>query len=187
MQKRVAELVTYLDQTRERLVETASGINPAFAAMKPRDNTWSAEQNMAHLAMVESRIAALITKSVAWAKENGIGPETSDESVMSSLDKYGVSDATFKIESPATVVPDSRPISESLASLAVSRAQLKQALLDGEGMDLTQVKRTHQAIGDIDVYQWALFVGQHEERHRKQIEKTLNDTMELAAECAPIV
>ena len=187
MQQRTAELISYLDATRERLVEIVSAINPAFAAMKPRDNTWSAEQNVAHLAIVEERIAGLVTKSVAWARANGIGPETSDESIMSSLDKHGVADATFKIEAPSTVAPDERPIAESLSSLAASRARLKEALLDGDGLDLTQVRRTHQALGDLHLYQWVLFVGQHEERHRRQIEKTLGETMELAAECAPIV
>jgi hypothetical protein len=37
------------------------------------------------------------------------------------------------------------------------------------------------------MYQWALFVAQHEERHRRQMERTLADVTERAAECAPIV
>jgi uncharacterized damage-inducible protein DinB len=187
MQKRTAELITYLDATRARLVETASAINPAFAAMKARENTWSVEQNVAHLAIVEDGVARLVSKSVAWAKANGIGPEVSEESMMSSLDKYGIADATFKLEAPSTVAPDARPIADSLNSLAASRGRLKEALLDGDGLDLTQVRRIHPAMGDIDVYQWVLFVAQHEERHRRQIEKTLGETVELAAECAPIV
>lgn len=187
MQKRMSELFSYLDATRERLVETASTINPAFAAMRPRNNAWSPEQNMAHLAMVEERIAGLVARSVAWARDNGIGPESSDDSMMSSLDKFGVADAAFKLEAPAAVAPDARPIAESLASLESSRARLKQALTEGQGIDLTQVKRPHQALGELDLYQWTLFVGQHEERHRRQIEKTLSETMEQAAECAPIV
>ena len=187
MQKRMVELTAYLDETRARLLETASSINPGFASIKPRANTWSAEQNMAHLTIVEERVEGLVTKSVAWAKANGIGPETSEESVMASLDRFGVADATFKFEAPPTVAPDAKPIAESLKSLTASRARLKEALREGDGIDLSQVKRTHLALGELDLYQWVLFVGQHEERHRRQIEKTLNETMELAAECAPIV
>ena len=29
------------------------------------------------------------------------------------------------------------------------------------------------SVGEIDLYQWLIFVGQHEGRHRKQIERTL--------------
>ncbi len=187
MQPRVAQLVSYLDVTRDRLLNTVTPLTPVVAAMKVRADTWSAEENVAHLAIVEDRVAALVSKSVAWAKANGIGPATSDASFMSSLDKFGVTDAKFKLEAPSTVAPDARPIADSLAALASSRARLKDALIDGDALDLAQVKRTHQAMGDLDLYQWALFVAQHEERHRRQIEKTLGDAMELAAECAPIV
>ena len=187
MQQRVAELMAYLEETRARLVQTASAINPVFAVMKPRDNVWSAAQNMAHLAIVENGVAALVAKSVAWAKANGIGPETSDKSMMASLDEFGIVDARFTRESPSGVSPDERPIADSVSSLAASRLRLKEALLDGDGLDLTRVTRSHPAMGDIDLYQWVLFVGQHEERHRRQIERTLDEITELAAECAPIV
>jgi hypothetical protein len=187
MQKRTAELLSYLDETRARLVKTAADINPTFAAMKPRDNTWTVEQNMSHLAIVEEGVARLLAKSVAWARETGVGPSTPDDSMMTSLDKFGIADATFKRESPSGVAPDDRPIADSLASLALSRARLKETLLDGENLDLTQVTRPHPAMGDIDLYQWVLFIGQHEERHRRQIERTLTELTELAAECAPIV
>jgi hypothetical protein len=187
MQKKMAELLEYLDATRQRLVETVADINPTFAAMKPHDNVWSVEQNMSHLAIVEAGVARLVAKSVDWAKANGIGPETSDESMMASLDEFGIADARFRRESPSGVAPDERPIADSLSSLAASRVRLKEALLVGQGLDLTLVKRPHPAMGDIDLYQWALFVAQHEERHRRQIENTLGEATELAAECAPIV
>jgi hypothetical protein len=186
MQKRTADLIMYLDSTRERLVETVSAINPLFAAMKPRD-VWSAEENLAHLAKVEGGVAKLVAKWIDWGKANGVGPETSEESIMSSLDQFGIADAMFKRESPSGVAPVAQPIADSLASLTASRVRLKEALLGGDGLDLTQLKQAHPAMGDIDLYQWILFVAQHEERHRKQIERTLNEATELAAECAPIV
>jgi hypothetical protein len=187
MQKRTTELLAYLDATRERLVETVAAVNPTFAAMKPKDDVWSAGQNMSHLAIVEDGVARLVAKSVEWAKANGIGPRMSDDSVMASLDEFGIADAKFRRESPSGVAPDERPIADSLASLTASRTRLKQALLGGEGLDLTRVTRSHPAMGDIDLYQWVLFVGQHEERHRRQIERTLSEATELAVESAPMV
>jgi DinB family protein len=187
MNKTTAELLSHLDTTRQALIETVSPINPAFAGMKPRDKSWSVEQNMSHLAIVEDGVARLLAKSVAWAKANGIGRDASDDSMLASLDQFGIADAKFKRESPSGVVPDERPIADSLSSLASSRVRLKDVLLDGDGLDLTKVTRPHPAMGDIDLYQWVLFVGQHEERHRRQIERTLTELTEMVAESAPIV
>ena len=83
--------------------------------------------------------------------------------------------------------PEGKSIDESLAALTASRAKMKEALLSGDGLDLCEVKRPHPVAGEINLYQWALFVAQHEERHRRQIEKTLDEVTELAAESAPIV
>lgn len=188
MRQRLAELFSYMDSTRDKLVETARAINPAFAGVRPRGDCWSADENLAHLAIVEERVTRLIATSVEWAEANGIGPETSDESIMSSLDQYRVVDAAFKAQAPPAVAPpEGKPIDESLASLAFSRPRLQKALLAGEGLDLCEVKRPHAAMGEINLYQWALFVAQHEERHRRQIEKTMDEVTELAAESAPIV
>lgn len=188
MQPRLAELFSYLDSTRAKLVETVGAINPSFAGVRSRGDCWSAEENLAHLAITEERIAGLIGKSVEWAKENGIGPAMSSESIMSSMDQFHVIDPPVKAVAPQSVAPpEERPIDESLASLSNSRTQLKAALLAGEGLDLSVVKRKHPGYGEIDLYQWALFVAQHEERHRRQIERTMDEVTELAAESAPIV
>jgi len=188
MRQRLAELLSYMDATRGRLVATASDINPAFAGIRPHTDAWSAEENVSHLAVVEEGVARLIVKSIEWAKTHGVGPETSDETIMSSLDQYLLTETTPKRKAPSMVTPASdQSVDDSLAALASSRKRLKDALLSADGLDLCQVKHAHPGLGEIDMYQWALFVAQHEERHRKQIERTMDEVTELAAESAPIV
>ncbi len=186
--RRIAELFDYMDTTRARLLETAAPISPAMAGIRPTDGTWSVAEIMAHLAKVEGGIAGLIEKSVTWARANGIGPVTSDSSILASLDKYRIADSPTKMEAPDIVVPgQDTPLEESLASLQASRERLKAALAGSTDLDLTQVKRPHRVVGEVDMYQWALFVAQHEERHRAQIERTIGEVTERCAECAPIV
>ncbi|MEO5904423.1 MAG: DinB family protein [Gemmatimonadaceae bacterium] len=188
MRQRLAELIAYMDDTRSRLEVTARRISPSFAGIRPRGDTWSAEDNMAHLVVVEAGVSRLIGRSVEWAKANGVGSEIADDSIMASLDRYGLAEGTFKMQAPLSVVPpEGKSIDESLNALTASRVAMKEALLSGDGLDLSQVKRPHPVAGEINVYQWALFVAQHEERHRRQIEKTLDEVTELAAESAPIV
>jgi uncharacterized damage-inducible protein DinB len=186
--RRIAELFDYMDGVRERLLETSGSISPALASIRPTEGSWSVAEIMAHLAKVETGVAGLIEKSVVWARANGIGPVTSDSSVMASLDTFRIADNPIKLTAPDIVIPDAgKTMEESLASLGQSRARLKAALAGGADLDLTQVKRAHRVVGEVDMYQWALFVAQHEERHRAQIERTIGDVTERCAECAPIV
>lgn len=188
MRPRLAELISYMDETRNRLFAAVKPIDSGIAGIRPRGDVWSVEDNMAHLAVVEDGVSRLIVRSVEWARGNGVGPETSDESVMASLDRYALAEGTFKIQAPSSVEPPAgKSTAESIAALTASRERLKEALLGGDGLDLSEVKRPHPVMGDINVYQWGLFVAQHEERHRRQIEKTVDAVTELAAESLPIV
>lgn len=188
MQQRLAELLSYLDSTRERLLATVSNLNPSFAGVRPRGESWSAADNLAHLALVEERIARLVEDGVEWAKGNGVGPEASDESIMSSLDRFSLTDAMEKRTAPPTITPEEgKSVEDSVDSLVGWRARLKAALMASHGFDLTAVTKPHPVTGAMSMYQWGLFAAQHEERHRRQIERTMDEVTELCAESAPIV
>lgn len=188
MRRRLAELLTYLDETRARLVAAATEVNPAFAFVRPKSGAWSPAEVMAHLAIVETGVARLIVRSIDWGRSHGIGPEESDESIMSSLDEFGMVERLHPMTAPAMVTPtEEATIEQSLASLERSRASLREALIAGSDLDLAAVKRPHAVMGDLNLYQWALFVAQHEERHRRQIERTMKQVTGLAAESAPMV
>lgn len=186
--RRIAELISYLDQTRSRLIETANAINPSLASIRPKAGTWSAAEVMAHLAKVESGVAQMLEKSVAWARAHDIGPAVSEASIMASLDEHRITEAFNPLSAPEPVAPGGdTPMEDSIESLRASRERLKAALLDGADLELTRVKRPHRVLGEIDMLQWVLFVAQHEERHRAQIDRTMGEVTERCAECAPIV
>ena len=188
MRSKVAELFAYMDSTRAALIASAREMNESFASIRPREGEWSAAENIAHLALVEANVAEMMARTIASAREAGVGPDASDESFMHSLDKWRVAEPLTKLTSPPRVTPDlGKPVSEWIASLEQSRARLKQIILDNADVDLSSIKRPHPVLQEIDFYQWALFVAQHEERHRKQMERAIAQVTERAAECAPIV
>ena len=177
-----------MDSTRDRLLVTVRDLNPSFSGVRSRGDCWSAEENLAHLALVEERIARLVEEGVEWAKANSVGPEASDESIMSSLDAFSLTDAIDKRKAPASISPpEGKSVEESLEALLGWRARLKAALLASQGFDLTKVTKPHPVAGAMNMYQWGLFAAHHEERHRKQIERTMDEVTELCAESAPIV
>ena len=185
---KLAELFAYMDVTRDELVRCAKEMNESFARIKPRDGVWSASENLAHLALVEGNVVNLMTKSIAEAKEQGVGPDVTDQSFMHTLDRWRLPENEMKVVAPSRITPDAtKSVDESLASLQKSRESLKQLLRENASIDLAAIKRPHPLLRELDMYQWALFVAQHEVRHRKQMERALAEVTERAAECAPIV
>ena len=186
--KKLAELFEYMDATRAELVRCAREMNASFARINPRDGVWSAAENLAHLALVEGNVVNLMTKAIAEAKEQGVSEDVSDHSFMHTLDRWKVPDSEMKVIAPTRITPDSsKSVDDSLASLEKSRQSLKQILIENSAIDLGAIKRPHPLLRELDMYQWALFVAQHEVRHRRQMERTLAEVTERAAECAPIV
>ena len=185
---KLSELFAYMGETRAALTACARNMNPSLARIRPRDDVWSAADNLAHLALVEQFVVEMIGRSIAKARAEGVGPDQSDESFMTSLDRWRVPDPLMKVIAPARITPDnSKSVEESLKSLELSREQLRAVLTENADIDLGAVKRPHPLLRELDMYQWALFVAQHEDRHRKQMERALAETTERAAECAPIV
>jgi hypothetical protein len=172
MQKRLAEITDYLDASRGELLASVSGIDASFAELRPREGVWSVAEIVNHLAIVEARIATLISRSILWGREKAIGSETSESSMLSSLDSFSIIEPTKPRAAPGQISPpaDCR-LDDGLKSLSVSRRALREALGEGDGMDLAAITRPHPAFGELNLYQWALFVGQHEARHTRQIER----------------
>lgn len=184
----LAELLAYMDESRARLLETVGAVNPSFAAIRPTSGSWSAAEIVAHLAKVEHGVARLIERSVQWARSHDVGPARSNESVLGGLDTFALRTGERKLTAPEFVTPDSDvPLEKSVESLLESRRRLREALVGADDLDLTAVKRPHHLMGELDMYQWALFVAHHEERHRNQVERTMQEVTGRAAECAPIV
>jgi len=179
MHARLAETMNYVEQKRGELLQSFQGVASDRLCRRATPDGWSVAEILDHLRMVESGIARIITKRVAQAKEAGIGEETSTESVMSSLDRDSALLETVTLKSPETVTP--RPnigINEALDGLRSSRDALRAAAVFASGVPLGEIKHTHVILGELDLYQWLIFLGQHEGRHRKQIERTLKSIPE---------
>ncbi len=188
MRKRLTEVVTVMDETRAALMATVAGASGAFATMRPREDAWSVAEIVTHLALVEAEVARLMSSSVRWARKSGVAAEASDESILACLDEFQIASRTRKMKAPGMVdVRAGADMAEAVKSLGSSRADLRQAIAAGDGLDLQSVTRPHPLLGNLNLYQWLMLVAQHEERHRQQIEQTLRDVTGRAAECAPIV
>jgi hypothetical protein len=179
MHARLAETMSFVEEKRKELLQSFEGVPDDHLCRRAAIDRWSVAEILDHLRMVESGVARLIAKRATQAREAGLGEETSTTSVLPSFARYAAMLDGATLKSPPTVQPRSDiSISEALDGLRSSREALRAAVVAANGLPLGEIKHTHPVVGELDLYQWLIFLGQHEGRHRKQIERTLNSIPE---------
>jgi hypothetical protein len=169
----------FVEEKRRDLLQSFAGVDGEKLSQRAAPEGWSVAEILDHLRMVETGVARLITKRVGQARESGLHEEKETSSVMPSFDRHSQYLNSTVLKSPAPVQP--RPnvdISEALEGLETSREALRAAVGNADGLALAEIKHTHVILGELDLYQWLIFLGQHEGRHKKQIERTLQSLPE---------
>jgi hypothetical protein len=174
MHPRLAETMTFVEEKRRELLQSFEGVDGDRLCRRSPADGWSVAEIIEHLRLVESGIARLITKRAGQARDAGLGEEKSTASVMPTFDRINTTLQSAVMQAPATVQPRANvDISEALEGLESSREALRAAVVSASGLSLGEIKHTHPLLGELDLYQWLIFVGQHEGRHKRQIERTL--------------
>jgi hypothetical protein len=170
MHPRIAELWDYVQRQRIGLFGALSLIPEPLRDCRVDADTWSASEVLEHLHRVESGIARLLARSVERAREAGLESESDVGSVLATLDALRVTDRSRRISAPEPVMPRGElTAAQAVAALTESRQALFAALQEADGLALGRITRTHPILGPLDLYQWVLFVGQHEARHANQL------------------
>ena len=176
MNTRLEEVLNYLDAERTALREAVELVPAELRDQQPGPDRWSVAQVLQHLLIIEKRIVTGVSKWVAEAKENGLGPELESSSVLSSLDLAMIADRTSRRTAPEEVRPKAEMDAASAwTALEQSRQALHNGVLVGDGLALSEVIQPHPVLGPINIYQWLLFVGSHEIRHTAQIREIVGE------------
>jgi len=171
MHPRIAELLAYAQLQRLALFAAVSLIPEPLRDRRVDAATWSAAEVLEHLHRVESGIAKLLTRSLERAKAAGPEPENGVGSVMASLDALRLTDRSRRVRAPDPVMPRGElTAAQGMAALTESRQALVAALREADGLALGRITQPHPLVGPLNLYQWVLFVGQHEARHAGQLE-----------------
>lgn len=169
MHSRLAELRAYVDAQRSALLSVVAQVPSDRWIEHPAPGRWSLAELFEHLYKVENGCARMVQKRANEARDAGHPVETESGSVLGALDRAALTDRSRPIEVPERVAPGGGWTREqALESLARSRATLHDGIRAAEGMALGTITATHPRLGEIDLYQWILFIGQHEQRHVAQ-------------------
>lgn len=170
MHPRLTELLSYLDAQRAGVLDAASGLPPERWGERPAADRWSIAEVCWHLQRVEQGVAKLIRMRAAEARERGHPAEVAESSQLGALDGRRVTDRSLRLDAPSRVAPTEAPSANTVQQqLNESRDLLRAAVAEADGLALGSITHPHPVLGEIDLYQWILFVGQHEARHAQQV------------------
>ena len=173
----VSEIFDHIDRTRGRLLRAVEGLSEEQQGFRPAPNRWSVAQLCEHLSIVEGSVAGMLGKALGRAEAAGTLRAEGAPFTPVSIAELAARTRDVKINSPESVRPTgTRSLADSLAALRESRAALHALRPRLEGVDGHALTFPHPAGGQLNVYQWLLFVGAHEDRHLAQIE-ALKETM----------
>jgi hypothetical protein len=162
----------YLDSTKANLLEATKGLSDAQWNFKPAPDRWSVAQVMEHIAVSEDFIRDNLVKEKVM-----VSPQGEPDRDVKKIDEAVVMmipDRTHKVQAQAPVLPRNRFGSpqESLKHFLESRAMTEKYLKTTAGL------RDHVMdgpVGNMDGYEFILFIAAHSERHTKQIEEVKAD------------
>ncbi|HXZ81137.1 MAG TPA: DinB family protein [Terriglobales bacterium] len=155
---------TYLQQTRDGVIAATQGLSEAQMKFKPAPDRWSVAEVLEHIVLVEDFTFQNVTDKVMKALA---GPGDRDTAKIDAMVLALVPDRTNKRQAPEGARPTARwTPAESLDHFQKSRARTIAFL------ESTPDLREHvgdSPLGQLDAYEWLLFMGAHSERHTKQI------------------
>ncbi|MFN7928797.1 MAG: DinB family protein [Blastocatellia bacterium] len=180
MNHKIQEIVAEIEAVRQAVYEAVEPLSQVQLDFKPAPERWSISENLSHLNKVERGLPKLYALLLQKLESAGWQPET-EGSMLRSLDGTILAEDGPKFQAPERVLPVSGlSKAEVLAALQQSRQAVLDAVAPAPEYDLSGVLWPHPALGDINFYQWVLFIGKHEARHLQQIQ-TIQQSVDFPA------
>lgn len=171
---RLSELVDYATEVRTELESFVHTVPESQQTKRAHADQWSVAEHLEHLALIEDGIGRLISSMGKQLKAENI-LETKSDSLMSSLDAYGVPEVKSRLKAPQPYHPTGNiPAQEALERMRAIRTRLLEGVRKANGFDLTQKSAPHPFFGPLNGYEWLLLIGQHEKRHLNQMKAVVN-------------
>jgi hypothetical protein len=168
--EQITKASRYLTETRDALVDSASGLSAPQWDFKPAPVRWSIAEIIEHVVLAESRVHAIVGKMDE-------APVSDPDSNLPRVDDFIVNEVPkrcTKLLAPAQVSPTHRWTGpEALEHFVENRDKTMQllatSLLRGHVV-------AHRVFGPWDGYQWLLAAAAHSARHTEQIREVKADS-----------
>ncbi len=163
----------HLNASRERLLATVRGLSAEQRMFQAAERRWSVADCLEHLIIVEN----FVWKTMQNVLQTPPQPEKQAEvRPRDQIVLEMVPARTRRVAGPPGVHPTRswRDFGELVQQFEIARARTLQFAAYSDA-DLRCHFFPHPIIGDLDCYQWLLFLGTHCERHVRQMEEVMAD------------
>jgi hypothetical protein len=160
-----------MHRSRVRLLETVQGLSAEQRSFKPAGDCWSVVDCVEHIIVVEHFVLDSIGRVLQSASE----PEKQAEAAgKDELVQKRVPSRNIRVKGPEQVMPVGRwPEFETLLSQFEVARNRSIEFTTATDADLRNHVFPHPFLGQLDCYQWLLFIAAHCERHVRQMEEVL--------------
>jgi len=166
----IADIMATNEQAQARFIAAVSNLTEAQANFRPDENQWTIAEIVEHVSIVNDGFLRLTHKLLKEAELAARPPKADLNLGHTSLDENGRQRGPFP--APERVRPNGGvSVEDSLIKLRAALAGFGEIQSRLEAVDLSEQMFPHPALGPFNAYQWMVLLGEHEDRHRGQIER----------------
>ena len=165
--------INYLEQTRDDLQKTVSGLSEDQFNFKPAPDKWSVKECLQHISITEESLWKWCEGVIKAAPNPGKRAEikSTDDQIIKMI-----SDRSAKVKTTPEMQPDKSPHTTALDALSAFNASREKLIkyIKTTKDDLRN-HVTEAPFGTVDAYQLILFISAHTNRHTQQIAEVMAD------------
>ncbi len=168
------ECLKYLNVTLEQVQGLVEGLSDEQLNFQVSPEVWSIQDNVEHLYKVEKLTRAIIDKALESGHNIKVENRTTDEEIISKMAVR--TNETTRLKAPEVIQPKNefKTFSDALSSYADERAAtLAHFQISTSSNDLRNYLGPHPLFGQLDAYQWYIFIAAHNERHVLQMKELM--------------
>jgi hypothetical protein len=167
----IAEIFEMIEKARARFAASVEKLTETQENYRPAPHRWTIAENVEHVSIVNHGFFRLTNKLLKQAEADP-KPAKGDLQLASltMTDEGHLKEG--KWEAPVSVRPTGGVrVADAIANSRKTTSDLFTLKYRLEAVDLSDQLWNHPLFGPLNLYQWLLLFGEHEERHRLQIEE----------------
>jgi hypothetical protein len=167
----IADIFEMIEKTHERFASSVSGLTEEQEHYRPAPDRWTIAENAEHVSIVSHGLLKLTHKLLKRAEADPKPAKADLELPPLTMDDEGGL-KPGKWQAPERVQPQGGVrVADAVAHQSQTINDLFALKTRLEAVDMTEQTWDHPYFGPLTFYQWMLLLGEHEERHRLQIEE----------------
>ncbi|HMV48909.1 MAG TPA: DinB family protein [Blastocatellia bacterium] len=164
----IADILAAQQRAQDRFAAAVAGLTEAQAHFRPAENEWTIAEIAEHVGIVNGGMLRITHKLLKQAEAE---PKPAPEDLQLDY-TFTQGDAPPKFQAPESVHPKGNAsIPEALASMTATLAGFAEIQSRLEAVDLSEKLFPHPALGPISACRWMILMSEHQDLHRRQIER----------------